>query len=404
MSDVPISAEKLKCLLCPQSFTGMGGLLWHVQRRHQLLAPPAPRPGSSPTSGGASCTGGRAAAGPHSTEPGAASTREAPVSARQPPSGAHRPPTGARQPLTSARKRASAPLERNDGGAGAAALRPRLCLPRTSSGGTHVLTSATASMREGSDYHATVEEEVAGLNALTRVVCEPIEPARKRRRGAAANVTEQVHYQFATVATEVRTHFESMKDTEKAHPIIKRRKRSRPGKFDSFRLRTLSRFALRCGGAGLSLDDQAELYKLLDVWGNTMPGMPVDHGATQTLRDVFPSANAFKNALRDDVDDAVLGAGWRKCALEEDSLKFDVFFRPALDVVMNMMRTAKDVEYWSGGDQPALPSAIRETPMDGDAFREHEREVVREHGPDSFVLGMHVYSDASHVSRSGGKV
>lgn len=396
MSDVPISAEKLKCLLCPLSFARMGGLLWHMQRRHRVLAPTATIPAISSSLGGASSSDGRAtltnqrSSGPRDTSPA------------QPPTRNCHPAGCVPHPPTTARSRVGQPLSRDEGGAGSAALHARFGLPRTTTEGVSMPPENSSAMPAGGDYNAAVEEDVAGLNALTRTVTEPAEPARKRRRGAAANDTEQVHYQFATVATEVRSHFESLKDAEEAQPIISARKRCRPGKFDSFRLRTLARFALQCGGAGLSLDDQADLYNLLDVWGGTKPGMPVDHGATQTLRDAFRSANAFKKALRDEVDDAVLGAGWRKCALEEDKLKFDVFFRPALDVVLDMMRTAKDVKYWSGGDQPALPSALRETPMDGDAFRENEKEVVREHGPDSFVLGMHVYSDASHVSRSGG--
>lgn len=40
--------------------------------------------------------------------------------------------------------------------------------------------------------------------------------------------------------------------------------------------------------------------------------------------------------------------------------------------------------------------------MDGDAFRLCEKEVVGTHGGSSFVLGLHLYSDSSQLSWSGG--
>lgn len=42
--------------------------------------------------------------------------------------------------------------------------------------------------------------------------------------------------------------------------------------------------------------------------------------------------------------------------------------------------------------------------MDGGAFRKNEQIVVNKHGHDCFVLGLHVFSDASDVSWSGGKL
>lgn len=61
------------------------------------------------------------------------------------------------------------------------------------------------------------------------------------------------------------------------------------------------------------------------------------------------------------------------------------------------------VKLWSGGEQPAPPSETRETPLDGDAFRMNEQMLVNDQGQQCFVLGLHVFSDASQVSWSGGK-
>eukprot|EP00170_Pyropia_yezoensis_P002000 contig_8529_g2004 len=119
--------------------------------------------------------------------------------------------------------------------------------------------------------------------------------------------------------------------------------------FDSYRLRALQRFALTCGeGAGLTGAEQERLYDLLDIWDGTKPGMPVDAGHNLNLRDVFKSPNAFKNALRDDVDAALLAAGWRKVTLEQNGDTFHAFFRSVLDVIMALIRDSGDVQYWSG--------------------------------------------------------
>lgn len=129
----------------------------------------------------------------------------------------------------------------------------------------------------------------------------------------------------------------------------------------------------------------------------------MDGGHDQGLRDVFKSANSFKDALRDDVDDAVLEAGWQKVALEQNGDTLHAYFLPVLDVVLALLRESENVQLWSGGDRPASPTSVREAPMDGDAFHLNEEEVVREHGPSSFVLGLHVYSDATQIYKSGGE-
>lgn len=153
----------------------------------------------------------------------------------------------------------------------------------------------------------------------------------------------------------------------------------------------------------MTIAEQEELYNLLDVWEGKKPGMPVDAGHSTKLRNTFNSANAFKNALRDDVDAALLNAGWRKRTMHQSGDTLTGFFQSVLDVIMKMVSKGKCVRLWSGDDGPAPPTGMRESPMDGDAFRLNEAEVVREHGPSAFVLGIHTYCDATHISKSGGK-
>lgn len=114
-----------------------------------------------------------------------------------------------------------------------------------------------------------------------------------------------------TIAAEVRAYYESRNDWPHSISMLSLWKTRRDGHFNSFRLRELQRFTLAsCGGSGLTLEDQARLYRLLDIWDGTMPGMPIDEGREQGLRDAFTTCNSFKMAVRNDIDNAVTDAGW----------------------------------------------------------------------------------------------
>lgn len=194
-----------------------------------------------------------------------------------------------------------------------------------------------------------------------------------------------------------------MKDWHRSELIIFHRKWCQPGRFNSYRLRALQCFALHCGAvAGLSVDEQEQLYTSLDIWDGTKPGMPQDSGQNQTLRNASPSVTLFKDAMQDDVDEAVVDAGWRKCALDQNGETYQACFRPVLNAILDQVRSGKDVQFWSGDGHPAPLTAMCETPLDGDAFRKIESEVVQRDDPQDFTPGLHLYSDASHISWSGG--
>lgn len=96
--------------------------------------------------------------------------------------------------------------------------------------------------------------------------------------------------------------------------------------------------------------------------------MPVDAGHNTKLRDIFKSVNAFKNAQRDDVNAALVDAGWGKCTINPTGDTLTGFFQPVLDVIMQMVSEGKCVRLWSGDDGPAPPTGMQETPMDVDAL------------------------------------
>jgi len=239
---------------------------------------------------------------------------------------------------------------------------------------------------------------------LTRRVQKPDAPPRKKRKGRngedAPPVTE---WDYPNVSAEVRQYYEDKHDWNDRTPLLAKRKGCCPGLFDSYRLRLVQQFALECGGSGLSLVDQEKLYDLLDTWDRTKPGQPVDAGHFLGIRDKFATKTSFKNALHDDIDDAIEDEGWLKCNLVEGGEAFQVIFRSVLEKSLARMKAAEQVKLWSGGDRPAPATNQREHPMDGDAFRLCEEAVIEENDENCFVLGMHGYSDASRVSSSGCK-
>jgi len=268
--------------------------------------------------------------------------------------------------------------------------------------------AARAAIDPSKDIDGAVLVYIQSLMAVSRHTLNDAGsgPGHKRRRLAAGGATACTapEYTYTTVATAVQALYEDEGDWQRTAPLTTRRKGWRAGSFDSFRLRAVQRFALDCGGGGLSLEGIEKLWDLLDTWDGTKPGMPIDDGHTNSLRDSFNSLNAFKDGIHDDVDDAVLGAGWLKCPLLVDGLKLTVFFRPVLQVILDMLKRGKDVRLWSGESGPAPPSNLRESPLDGDAFRENEAALMAEKKDATcFVLGLHVYSDASQLSWSGGK-
>lgn len=302
-------------------------------------------------------------------------------------------------PATSQPERAPGPSAAADLGQPASRGPPHAELPcQDRSGPSHGRTPAGS---ENADYVTAVESQMAELMA-TRTRAEPTVQPEKRRRVVGQGADNVREYRYATLATELRAAYENLRDWARSTPIVEARKRCRPGLFDSYRLRALQRFCLTvCGGAGLTLAEQDELYNLLDIWEGTKPGMPVDAGHDAKLRDIFKSSNAFKNAFRDDIDAALLDTGWRKCTMVQNGDTLTGVFLPVLDVILKEVCEGQNVRLWSGDDGPAPPTAMRETPMDGDAFRLNEAEVVKEHGLGAFVLGIHGYSDATQLSRSG---
>lgn len=166
------------------------------------------------------------------------------------------------------------------------------------------------------DHAAAVDQEMAELSKTADACAATERSAAKRRLGRAEAVASGPERRSATLSAKLRAGKEDLKDCQRLEPIVTPRKHSRPGTFNSYLLRALQRFALTCrDGAVLTGAELDHLYDLLDVWERTKPRMPVDAGHNQRLRDVFKSPHAFGNAIRDDVDAAVLATGWRKVTL-----------------------------------------------------------------------------------------
>lgn len=234
-----------------------------------------------------------------------------------------------------------------------------------------------------------------------QVDARPMKRRRRAARGAAAaagDVPDEVAY--ASVNTQARAFFERFGDSQRLQPLVAPRKRARPGRFNTDRLRTLEDFIL---SLNVAREGQTRAFHFLRFWEETMPGAPGDDGSSVPLQQSFKSAHAFRQAIADDIDKAVVDDGWLSCILTELGVEYEAFVRDALSVCLKQLRSGKKVRFWSGGDGVAPQADRREGPLDGDAFYLCEAEVVAGHGTSAFVLAIHVYSDSSVLSGSGGK-
>lgn len=132
-------------------------------------------------------------------------------------------------------------------------------------------------------------------------------------------------------------------------------------------------------------------------------GVEADRSGDQstgcTLDEVFTSATSFRNAIRDDLDRSIIDAGWRKVELTEGGRSYVAFFRCALSVALAALLAAKRKQLRRPVDGV---SGRREHPIDGEAFALHQAEIDKVAGEPAFILGVHLYSDCTLVSRSGG--
>lgn len=200
----------------------------------------------------------------------------------------------------------------------------------------------------------------------------------------------------------MRNLYEVLDDAACSIPLLERRKYSRTGQLNTRRLRALQQFVLGIGGAGMSRREQKLLYAFFCIWDYHQGESPIVASEDFTLRAVFPSVTSFVNALRDDLDEAALDAGWTKVRIKEGGVEYEAYYRPVQKTVLQLLRKSKRFAPWSGNDGPAGPTDWRATPLDGDAFRLCEKDIMEAHGAHAFVLGLHLYSDASQLSWSVG--
>jgi len=295
----------------------------------------------------------------------------------------------------------------NDGGApGGALLASGTTAPGNGAYGGHESLCVGAVATSGEDVQQRADDDALGalFSAAGEHVTPPPAPARRTRKrsaAAAALLAEAgPEMWFPTISTRVRAFFERFGDAQRALSLVKLRKRRRPGRFDPHSLRVLEDFALSVGGSGLSVSELNKLLHVLNTWDRTAPGMPED-GDHRTIRDVFNSPNDFRQALKDDMDEGVRKHDWKQCTMKESGQSYEVYFRLALGVLLEAIQSATRMRYWSGGDRVVEASDKRESPFDGDAFRDCEADVVQMHGGKAFVLAFYAYSDSSVLSWSG---
>lgn len=355
MSDVPASRSRLQCRICCRLLPSLGNLVNHKPTRHRPRpAGPARRPFITPDVDESLCTAPSVGGGPADDVP------------------------------------------------------ERLPVAGTGRGAVAVLPPAVdAGDRGGIDIDG-VRDLAALLEAAAELADAPPPPKRRHlglSEGAPAHppaaVAPQVEY--STIVTQARAGFERFRDSEWVELMVRPRKRSRPGQFYSPRLRMLQDVLLGAGCGGLSGDDQNKLFALLLFCEHTMPGAAGDDGHSVPLRESLKTPHTLRQALSDDIDEAVVDCGWLACDIEDGGVQHRAYYRCGLKVSLQALRAGENVSLWSGGDAPAHPTDRREDALDGEAFRESEAEVVHSHCASAFTMGIEMYSDSCVMSLSGRK-
>jgi len=202
----------------------------------------------------------------------------------------------------------------------------------------------------------------------------------------------------SSVCTEAQAEYERIGDAKRCQPAVEARPHCKPGLFNTPALRLMQEFIHEANGSGLSTTFQTKFYEMMAKWdGSADDKRPT--GRANKIKDHFPSANAFRNAVRDDLDEAVLSAGWKRCAMVQGGVRYVSFFRSALHVAVQALCNAQKVQLRRDNTEVG---DRRESPMDGEAFKAHQDAIDNVTVEKAFVLGVYVYSDASLLSWSGG--
>lgn len=134
--------------------------------------------------------------------------------------------------------------------------------------------------------------------------------------------------------------------------------------------------------------------------------------------DTFLTANRFIAAVRRFKRALIAPLHWRRVSIEIDGRKYAVCFRDALEAAQEeLLRADPDDLYW--GDEPAddemtggstggagcsqngaEPTLLRGV-WDGEMFKEQAAHVQGTMPEGTKVLGLHIYSDATVLTRSG---
>lgn len=204
---------------------------------------------------------------------------------------------------------------------------------------------------------------------------------------------------YPTLSTRVRVIYEQYGDRARCVPLTRPLVNSKAGKFKTEAMLLLQTFVYKACGAGLPDGNVHDLFIVFLAW---QPKGSSDNDEYETLRGYFRTPHAFLQALSDYVDEAFQEEGWMRCPLTELDQTVQAYFRQSFDVVTEALRTASHVRYWCRSEEGDRPSECRETPFQTEALVLSEEAVMREHEGDTFVLGLHVFSDSCAISGSRG--
>jgi len=207
-------------------------------------------------------------------------------------------------------------------------------------------TKAKSVLQLGSGSGAKIEPVLwaappAKMPPSDEAPVETVPSAKRRRKKRLSQKVVPKEPARPFVAARVRALYERLADLKRVQPLVKSRTKSKVGEFNTVRLRALQEFVLSVGGAGLSLEEQRQLYEFLEIWDGTKAGMSAEDADGAPVTDTFGSPSAFRNALREDADAAVNEAGWLKCTMSEGGESYTDFFTPVLEAAIDAISSSK---------------------------------------------------------------
>lgn len=206
-------------------------------------------------------------------------------------------------------------------------------------------------------YEAALHGGDEKIAALLQATEQPVPAAALGPKRPRPPSNPQEKRTFPSLCTRVLGVHERYSDAGRSLPLAHRLAHTKAGQLNSRGLRGIESFIFKTGGCGMSAQDANEVWTLFDEWGSDERS---EAGRPKKPREYIPSPHAMRQALADDIEEAVDADAWYSCKLTELDETYETYDRAALpEITLALTKTLK-VRYWAKGDESEGPSDYRE--------------------------------------------